>query len=44
MGDIIENIKIKSITSKKPNELKVYFDSGSPFTFISEKKLTKWVE
>ena len=38
MGDVIENIKIKSITSKKPAELKIYFDSGSPFTFISDKK------
>ena len=34
MGDVIENIKVKSITSKKPAELKIYFDSGSPFTFI----------
>jgi len=41
MGDIIENIKIKSIISKKPDELKVYFDSGSPFTFISELKAEK---
>ena len=38
MGDVVEKIKIKSIISKKPGELKVYFDSGSPFTFISEKK------
>ncbi len=41
MGDVIENIKVKSDISKKPEVLSIYFDSGSPFTFISEKKATK---
>jgi len=41
MGNIIEKIKVKSLISSKPDELKVYFDSGSPFTFISEKKAKK---
>lgn len=38
MGDIVEKIKIKSILKKKPQELNVYFDSGSPFTFVSKTK------
>ena len=41
MGNIIEKIKTKSIISKKPKELEIYFDSGSPFTFISEPKADK---
>ncbi len=41
MGNIIEKIKVKSLISRKPDELEVYFDSGSPFTFISEKKAKK---
>ncbi len=41
MGNVIENINVKSLVSSMPDELEVYFDSGSPFTFISEKKAKK---
>ena len=39
MGNVIEKINIKSLVSSKPDELEVYFDSGSPFTFIYDIKL-----
>lgn len=36
MGEVIERIKVKSLIEKE-EKLNVYFDSGSPYTFISKR-------
>ena len=36
MGDIIISLPTRSVTGKKPRAFRLYFDTGSPRTFVKE--------
>ena len=42
MGDIIKSYPVRSRTGERSRRLKLYFDSGSPFTFIARPVCTSF--
>lgn len=36
MGDVIKTFPVRSCEGEKPRRLRLYFDTGSPYTFIKE--------
>ncbi len=34
MGDILKTYRVRSAKGERPRKLRLYFDSGSPFTFV----------